>query len=103
MPRGGLPEVLNNAVQTIAVNTTNRNGIHLEVTSRMTLRERISSPMWSISGRVVQDASTENGWLDIEFHNQAFCSKLPSSHAFYLSLGGPSTAFFHLFHVGVRQ
>lgn len=24
MPRGGLPEVLNNAVQTMTVNTTNR-------------------------------------------------------------------------------
>lgn len=45
MPRGGLPEVLNNAVQTMTVNTTNRKGIHLYVTSRMTLRDRMTLPM----------------------------------------------------------
>lgn len=103
MSRGGLPEVLNNAVQTMVVNTTNRNGIHLYVTSRMTSRERMTFPMWSISERVVQDASTEYGWLDIEFRDQAFCSRLPSRHAFYLSPGGSSTTeLFLLFHVGVR-
>lgn len=48
MPRGGLPEVLNNAVQTMTVNTTNRNGIHLYVTSRTTLRDRMTLPRWNI-------------------------------------------------------
>lgn len=57
MPRGGCPEVLNKAVDTVTVKMTNMKGIHLCVTSRMILRDRVSWSMWNISGRTVQEAS----------------------------------------------
>lgn len=103
MPRGGLPEELNNAVQTITVNTTKRKGIHLYVTSRMTLRDRIASSMWNISGRIVQEASTGCGWLSVEFLYQAFCSRMPSHHAFYLSPDENSTALCLRFFMSVAD
>lgn len=42
-----------------------------------------------------------DGWLNIEFRYEAFCSRLPSRYAFYLSPGGSSPASF--FHVSVRR
>lgn len=101
MPRGGLPEVLNNAVQTMTVNTTNRKGTHLYVTSRMTLRDRINLSMWNISGRIVQEALTDYGWLSIEFHYQASCSRMPSHNAFYSPPEDFFTALYFPFFMSV--